>query len=101
VTERTRPHSGSRWEPATPPPGYSPAPSPSVAAPGTPRRLPSRLRRRGALAGAAIGLVALSGLGGYAVGHDASQTDPAQAGVVQPGDGDGATGPDDGGGDDG
>jgi hypothetical protein len=91
VTENDPTHSGSRWEPGSPPPERSPAPAPSLAAPGTPRRLPSRLRRRSALAGAAIGLFAVGGLGGLVLGHEAAQADPTQAGVVQPGDGSGGS----------
>jgi hypothetical protein len=99
VTENDGAQSGSRWEHATPapepsvapPPSFT-APSPSLAAPATPRGLPSRLRRRSALAGAAIGLFAVGGLGGFAVGHEVGQSDLTPTGVVQPGDDSGGPG---------
>ena len=92
MNDDTHPIGGSAWEPAPPPvPGpdpQSPAPSgaaasesaphDSAAAPSGPvsrgERWRSRLtgnrhRRRGALAGAAVGLVLAGGLGGLALGH--------------------------------
>lgn len=74
MTDQQQPRSGSRWEPApsdvaTPPPVHPPV-NPVPYAASSPRRGPSRLARgRRALAGATIGLVAASALGGFALGH--------------------------------
>ena len=75
----TTPPSGSRWEPPTTvPPAESPAPSRT-----------RRLRRRGALLGAAVGLAALGGVGGYAIGQAAAGS--SDSAVVQDSPNDDAT----------
>jgi hypothetical protein len=66
---------------------HPPAPQSLSAVPaGSRSRLPARLRRRRALAGAAIGLFAAGGLGAPTVGSDAGAGDTARAGVVLQGD---------------
>jgi hypothetical protein len=98
VTETDRPHSGSRWEPGALPPSADttePDGGETAAAPSAPRRrLPARLRKRTALAGAAVGLVAIGGLGGLALEHEISRNGSAPTGVVHGGTPDGGSGSD-------
>jgi hypothetical protein len=92
VTETDRPHSGSRWEPgALPPSADTTEPvTAETAAPAAPRgRLPARLRKRTALAGAAVGLVAIGGLGSLALEHETGRNGSAPTGVVHGGTPDG------------
>ena len=90
MTDQQQPHSGSRWEPApsdaaTPPPPVHPPVNPVPYAASPPRaRATSRLARgRRALAGATVGLVAVSALGGFALGQiNAPAQDSGQTGQV-------------------
>ena len=84
MTDENTPHSGSRWEPATVATPRQPAaadPSPTPTAPRR-RRRALGARRRGAFAGAAVGLVAAGGLGGFALGHAAAGGTGGQTGQV-------------------
>lgn len=76
MTDQQQPPSGSRWEPApldaaTPPPPVHPPvnPVPYAASPARARTTSRLARGRRALAGATVGLVAASALGGFAIGH--------------------------------
>jgi len=97
VSDKDIPTSGSRWEPADGTPEGT-SPQPAVAAAGVPAqppvvpqelppgqaretRLPRRLRGRGAVAAAGVGLVLAGGLGGFAVGHAVSD-DVSDGGTV-------------------
>jgi hypothetical protein len=66
---------------------HPPAPQSLSAVPGSRARLPARLRRRRALAGAAIGLFAAGGLGARTGGYEAGGGDTARAGVALQDDG--------------
>lgn len=88
MNDDTHPIGGSAWEPAPAPVPDTREPAPSgpatsepaamAAGPGPrvarwrPRFTGSSNRRRGSLAGAALGLVVVSGLGGFALGHAAA-----------------------------
>lgn len=88
MTEQTPQSSGSRWEPSASDPA---APESAVVPDGpdtgtvpidagdTSSRSPGR-RHRLVLGGAAAGLVLVSGLGGFAVGHAAADQDGGQFG---------------------
>jgi hypothetical protein len=101
VPDDDRPHSGSRWEPAAPPSSAEtaelPAAETATAGSAAPRRrLPARLRKRTALAGAAVGLAgaavglgAAGGLGGFALGHEIGRNVSTPAGIVRGGTPDG------------
>ncbi len=87
MNDRPHEHSGSRWEPApTPPvgdqeqvaPGYASASQDTGSQTGG-RRF--TWRGRGPLVALATGIVALSGVGGYALGNAASATTD-QVGLV-------------------
>jgi hypothetical protein len=109
MSDGQTPHSGSRWEPdggasseqsepteieaTAEQPAASP-PSPDHEEASRTDRWTSRLRGRGALAASGIGLAAISGLGGFALGHatagDGSdsrfvRTDMESGGVPRPG----------------
>jgi hypothetical protein len=100
VTDDVPPHSGSRWEPAGPPPATSAgAPFPGtpeeVAGPHPAEPSPRAVRRprhRLALALAAVGLALVSALGGFALGHATAGQDGVRVGTagatVPPGGGD-------------
>jgi hypothetical protein len=89
VTETDRPHSGSRWEPGALPPSADTT-EPVIAETAAPRRrLPARLRKRAALAGAAVSLVAIGGLGGFALEHEIGRNGTIPTGVVHGGTPDG------------
>jgi hypothetical protein len=87
VTDENIAHSGSRWEPATLATPRRPAAAadddatPTPAAPGR-RWGSSAARRRTAFAGAVVGLVAVGGLGGLALGHAATDGTGVQTGQV-------------------
>ena len=107
MSDKDIPTSGSRWEPADgTPEGTSPQPAEAAAGvpaqpPAVPQqlpaghapesRLPRRLRGRGAVAAAGVGLVLAGGLGGFAIGRAVTGGDVSdvsdQNGV--PGDGNG------------
>ncbi|SDC88607.1 hypothetical protein SAMN05660690_2770 [Geodermatophilus telluris] len=110
--------SGNRWEPSGAPtwhPEHTPdaatgtphatttaqmpaAPAPSGAlATGKPRRLPAKLRQRAAVGAATAALLAIGGVGGFAVGQAATGDGAASPAVQQGGtttdpDGDGFLG---------
>lgn len=106
--EDTTPRSGSRWEPeddaedtpaaetdeATPTLEQpSEPPTDASATPETTENAPSpdwkeRFSGRTALAGAGIGLAAISGVAGFAIGH-ATGDDSGRVGFVRTNDGDG------------
>ena len=76
MTDQQQPHSGSRWEPAPPdaatpsPPVHAPVnPVPYAGSPSRARATSRPARGRRVLAGATVGLVAASALGGFALGH--------------------------------
>ncbi|PRY47380.1 hypothetical protein LY71_11411 [Geodermatophilus tzadiensis] len=71
--------SADRWEPsgtphhtATARVPAAPAPFPAWTATGRPSRLPARLRQRAAVGAAAAALLAVGGIGGFAVGQAAA-----------------------------
>lgn len=77
MSDKETPGSGSRWEPPPPPPEIAPQQSDAFSPvssggrppwPGIPARRP-RLGGRGVLAGTAVALVALGGLGGLVLGN--------------------------------
>ena len=87
-TSPPRPHSGSRWEPPTTPTDPADSPSPASTPAAQASAGPRRLRGRVAVVGAAVGLLTVGGLGGFAAGQ-AFFGDSADSGVVQdavPGD---------------
>lgn len=107
MNDKDTPHSGSRWEPAsvpsTAPTDSSTQPAPSAgtkaerpAAPeeaGPGRRVrPFGQGGRGALAGATVAVVALGGLGGFALGYASAGDETDRVGLVEdhvrPGDDD-------------
>lgn len=107
MNDKDTPHSGSRWEPASVPP-TAPTDSSTQSAPsagtkaeqpaapeaaGLGRRVrPFGQRGRGALAGATVAVVALGGLGGFALGYASAGDETDRVGLVEdhvrPGDDD-------------
>lgn len=107
MNDKDTPHSGSRWEPASVPP-IAPTDSSTQSAPsagtkaeqpagpeaaGLGRRVrPFGQRGRGALAGATVAVVALGGLGGFALGYASAGDETDRVGLVEdhvrPGDDD-------------
>jgi hypothetical protein len=78
VTDENPLHSGSRWEPAAHP---TPAPrEPAVTGSPAAPRPPGA--RRGVLAAAVAGLVAVGGLGGLAFGHAVTDEGSGRTGQV-------------------
>jgi hypothetical protein len=94
--------SGSRWESGAGSPdedttelaAHEPTPQPVAEAPRDRR---AWMRGRGAIGGAAVGIAAVFGLGGFAVGHAAADDGPQRPGFERfhhfPGDRDGRLGP--------
>ena len=88
MTDENPLHSGSRWEPAAHPTRTprQPAAAGASATPASPASSPGRPRpngaRRGVLTAAAVGLVAVGGLGGLAFGHVASDEGGGPTGQV-------------------
>ena len=67
-------------------PAAAPAQPSAAAAPAQPRRtLPPRLRKRAAVGAAAAALLAIGGVGGFAVGSATAGDDAVTTSVVQPG----------------
>lgn len=107
MNDKDTPHSGSRWEPApVPPTTASDSSTQSASSTGTTAERPARLeaagpgrrvrpfgqRGRGALAGATVAVVALGGLGGFALGYASAGDETDRVGLVEdlvrPGDDD-------------